>query len=169
MKKKRECNSQPSEVVIHEAPVSLPLDIYATRPVASSDVLHSRITTLMSSPFFTHLHPSWKIAEATADPLTLCKLEVQQLFTSEALCGHVMMSLSINSELKWTVHYLQHQLTAANCPLLSSLPDTISNVAKVMEIIETLDAAKYCVGNPDQDFAEYWQYRLSTLHGIASK
>jgi len=130
--------------VIEEAVVSIPLQV---------DVIHSQVTTLMSSSF-TDSHPSWKVA--TADfALTLCKLEVQQLSSSEALCGHVIMSLSINAELKWTVHYLQHQLTAANCPLLSSLPDTISNVAEIMEFIKTLDAANYCVGNHDQDLVEY--------------
>jgi len=155
--KKGACCSQ----VIQEAAVPIPRQVTA-------DVIHSQVTTLMSSSSFTDSHPSWKIA--TADPaLTLCKLEVQQLSSSEALCGRVMMSLSINAELKWTVHYLQHQLTAANCPLLSSLPDTISNVAEIVQIIKTLDAAKYCVGNCDQDFVDYWQYRLSTLHGIASK
>jgi len=97
--------------------------------------------------------------EVTIDPLTLCKLEAQQLSTSEAFCGCVTISLSINVELKWTLHYLQHQLKAANCPLLSSLPDTISSVAELMKMIETLDAAKYCVGNPDQEFVEYWQHR----------
>ena len=64
--------------VIHDAAVSIP------RQITSSDVIQSQITTLMSSSSFSHLHPSWKIA--TADlALTLCKLEVQHLSSSEAL------------------------------------------------------------------------------------
>ena len=38
-----------------------------------------------------------------------------------------------------------------------------------MDMIETLDAAKHCVGNPDQEYVEYWQHWLSTLHGMASE
>ena len=60
--------------VIHDAAVSIP------RHITSSDVIHS---TLMNSSF-SYLHPSWKIA--TADlALTLCKLDVQHLSSSEAL------------------------------------------------------------------------------------
>jgi len=85
--KKRACHNQPSEV-IHEAAVSLPFHVYAVRPV---NVLHSRISTLMTSPFFTQLHLLWKIV--TTDPLTLYKLEGQQLSTSEAFCGWVTVSI----------------------------------------------------------------------------
>ena len=159
--------SQVSHHASQEAPVSIPLHAYSTRQVMSTDVMHSQLTTLMNSPFFIHLHPYWKIA--TAEPLTLCKLDVQQLPSTEAACGHVMLSLSINSQLKWTLYYFQHQLTRANSPLLSSLPDTVDSLVEVMEMIETLDAAKHCVRNTDQEYVEYWQLRLSTLHGMASK
>ena len=57
--------------------------------------LHSRISSMMASPFITSAHPSWKMA--CTESLILCKLEVQQApCEAEAMCGLVGMSWNIN-------------------------------------------------------------------------
>lgn len=77
------------------------------------------------------------------------------------------MSLNINSELSWTLHYLQHQLSVES-PLLNPLPDTVNSVT-VVKLIEMIEFAKVCIGNSDVKFLEYWQHRANTLHGITSR
>ena len=122
---------------------------------------------MMASPFITSAHPSWKMV--CTESLILCKLEVQQApCEAEAMCGHIVMSLNINPEFNWTLHYLQHQLSAESL-LLSPLPDIVNSVTVVVKLIETLDSAKFCIGNSDAKFLEFWQRRGSTLHGIISK
>ena len=79
---------------------------------------------MIASPFITSAHRSWKMV--CTESLILCKLEVQQApCEAEAMCGHVVMSLNINPEFNWTLHYLQHQLSAES-PLLSPLPDIVN-------------------------------------------
>ena len=148
-------------------PVSIPLHFFTESCVSSLSNLHCRVSLMMTSPSFTSSHPTWKIVYT--EPLTLCKLEVQQASCeAEAMCGCVVMSLSISTELKWTLHYLNHPLSVES-PLLNSLPNTVNSVAVVMKLIETLDSAKVCIGNSDVKFLEYWEHRASTLHGITSK
>ena len=109
----------------------------------------------MDSFFFTSLHPSWKLVSTEpAEQLTLCKLEVH-CASDEGLCGHVILTLNINAELRWTLYHLYHHLSAATTPLLSSLPDVTNSVTVVIQLIDTLDSSKYCGGNPDAKFIEH--------------
>ena len=148
--------------------ISIPLDFFTESCVSSLSNLQYRVSSIVSSPFFMSSRATWKIV--CTEPLTLCRLEVRQRASCEAgaMCGRVIVSLSISKELKWTVHYLDHPLNS-DSPLLNSLPNVVNNVAVVIQLIDTLDSAKVCIGNSDSKFLEYWQRRASTLHGITSK
>lgn len=53
----------------------------------------------MTSPSLASSYPTWQIV--FPEPLTLCKLGVQQASCeAEAMRGHVVISLSITTELK---------------------------------------------------------------------
>ena len=158
-----------SELIVKNLTLSIPLHYFTESRILSFSNLRCRITSLMDSSFFASLHPSWKVVSTEpTEQLTLCKLEVQ-CASDEGLCGHVILTLNVNAELKWTLYYLHHHLSAATTPLLSSLPDVTTSVTVVIQLIDTLDSSKYCVGNPDIKFIEHWQHKMTTLHGISSK
>jgi len=54
--------------------ISIPLHFFTESHISTFTNLHSRISSLMTSPFFISSHPSWKVV--WPEPLTLCKLKV---------------------------------------------------------------------------------------------
>ena len=146
-------------VVVPALIVSLPLACYTSGHVQSSDSLCARLTSSLSLP------PSWIIASTTS--LTLCKLRVQQ--NGQASRADIIFTLSITSELEWTLSVSNLELSPASCPILAEVPHTLSSVAVVHHLMVLLDSTKLCVGNPDRKFIDLWQHRALTLHGSSSK
>ena len=145
-------------VTIPALMISLPLAAYADGRVHSSESLWVRLSSLS-------LPTSWIIASRT--PLTLCKLRVHQ--EGEASRADVTFTLSISSELEWTLSFVNLKLNSTVCPLLAEMPHTLDSVAAVRCLMMLLDSTKLCIGNPDGKFLDLWRHRALTLHGSSGK
>ncbi len=145
-------------VTIPPLTVSLPIESYLGGHVQSSAALLSRLSSLS-------LPPSWIVA--STEPLTLCKLRVQQ--EGQASRADVTTTISISSQLGWTVFHSGKELTPTSCSLLSELPFELTSVTAVRHLITCLDSTKMCAGNSDEKFLKLWHHRTLTLHGSHSK
>lgn len=88
----------------------LPLASYTNDCIQSSESLYIRLSSLS-------LPSSWHIASRT--PLTFCKLRLHQ--TEQASRADTIFTFSISSELKWTLSFMNQNLSAAGCPLLAEV------------------------------------------------
>ena len=140
--------------------VSLPLASYTNGCIQSSKSLYFRLSSLP-------LPSSWYLASRT--PLTLCKLHVRLHQTEQASRADTIFTLSISSELEWTLVFLNQTLSAAGCPLLAEVPQFLTSVVAVRNLMMLLDSTIVCTGNPDGKFRDLLQHRALTLHGSASK
>ena len=130
--------------------VSLSLVYFFNCPVTSLEFLCSRLSHTVP--------PMWTIA-CTA-PLVLCKLRVHP--TPHTI---ISVSITINTDFKWTLSVYNQTLTASSCPLLVGLPLQLRSVNDVCHMITLVESGRLCVGNPGEKFAELWHYRSLTLHG----
>lgn len=138
--------------------ISLKLETYIDGNVQSSESLYTRISSLSSLP------SSWIIA--STNPLTLCKLRIQEEQTRGA---RITATLSLTSDLEWTLVFLDKEISSNLCPLLHELPSKLTSVAVVHRMMLLIDSAKVCVGNPDAQFVELLRHRLLTIHGSSSE
>ena len=109
--------------------------------LVSSIQLHQKLIQLS-------LPPQWIII--TAEPLTLCKMTVCSGKPAKAFA-----TISIDHELQWTVHYLEHNLCSLGCSMFSVLPLMIDNVTVVQRLMQLLDNLKPCTGNNDDAFITF--------------
>ena len=149
-------------VTIPALMISLPLAAYADGRVHSSESLWVRLSSLS-------LPTSWIIASRT--PLTLCKLRVHQ--EGEASRADVTFTLSISSELEWTLSFVNLKLNSTVCPLLAEMPHTLDSVAAVRCLMMLLDSTNLCIGNPDGKLASGYVYlydphNLDVIHACYS-
>ena len=66
-------------------------------------------------------------------------------------------SVSINVSMCWHAHAMGKLLTHATCQLLSTFPQRILNIAMVTEIVDAIDRAHICPGNPDPEMVELFE------------
>ena len=71
-------------------------------------------------------------------------------------------SITINVSMSWYAHAVGKLLTHATCHMF---PEKILTVANVKAIIEAIDRAQICPGNPDPEMVELFERRS---HSIAT-
>ena len=83
------------------------------------------------------------------DVLTLLKLRTE----SNGGPG-VELSLTVLNDLSWRVHYCGLDVSLGSCPLLATLPHTLSSVSHMVKFLTVLSTSRPCIGNSDQRFLE---------------
>ena len=122
------------------------------------DTLTKRLLSLPPPPCWS----SWSMV--SSNPLILCKTEVVQ-----ASRVNNILTLSIRKDLKWTLFVGGIELSTSKCPLLTQIPPTLTSVAVVWHVVDTLNFTKVCAGNPEDKLLDVVRHRSQTLHGCSSK
>ena len=68
-----------------------------------------------------------------------------------------------NVSMSWHAHAMGKLLTHATCQLLSLFPQRILSVANVKEIVDSIDRALICPGNPDPEMVELFERRGDSI------
>ena len=126
--------------------VSLPLSLSLHEHISDADTLCTRITSI--------LLPSTWIVNSTRMPITLCKLQTR--YNQLPLKVDVLVTLSVNSELKWDMALIHYNLNPMNCFLFGKFPSTVSNVSCIIDMMSIIDSCTVCVGNPDNNILKMW-------------
>ena len=132
--------------------VSFPLSVFMLSEVHTLDVLLSRLK-------MTTLPSMWVILDGL--PLFVCRMHSTQLQPS------VLMSVKVTAELQWSATVLDKMVTPEQFPELGEVPSTISAVTQLCRLIEILDGAKLCIGNPDDILVQMYHKSTHTLHGYS--
>ncbi len=87
-------------------------------------------------------------------PADLSKLQICKI---PQICGNssqplrIVMNLTINADLSWSLFVHEHKVTRAICSSLEEFPTRL-DVGSVNNVIHTLDKLKVCAGQPDPSF-----------------
>ena len=71
----------------------------------------------------------------------------------------VARSVTISITMSWHAYAVGKLLTRECCQLLSTFPDKILDATSVTEIIDAVDSAQLCPGNPDPEIVELFERR----------
>jgi len=135
--------------------VSLPVSIYLSTPVVSLQALQARLQKRA-------LPPSWVLAPAsTVDSLVLCKLR----YDSSHSIVDVLFTVTINVHLGWCVMLCGNLLDQTKNEFLSSLPNSICSFCDLVQLLESLDSCRICMGNSEEKFLNVVRHRNSTPKG----
>ena len=84
--------------------------------------------SVLDYPHSPCISTSWIIASRT--PLTLCKLRIHPV--GQPSRADITFSLSISSELEWTLSFLNLKLNSTVCPLLAEVHETYSHQCELL-------------------------------------
>lgn len=128
-------------------------------PVSSTPSLESLYSCLVAET----LPELWTVV--SKHPLVIVKLRVHQ--TSTVPRVDVVITLAVNDSLNWTLSALNISLNPALNSSLKNIASTIFAVSDILDLVKVLDSLKFCVGNPDAKFLEWFKHRSTTLHGLS--
>ena len=149
--------NQQEQVILSELsnqPISEGLTSSVSEPDSTSTYrYHPNIDffQLQESLSDINLSTDWKVVHNDKG-IHLYKIKMGQ--TSQPA---IERSVSINVSMCWHAHAMGKLLTHATCQLLSTFPQRILNIAMVTEIVDAIDRAHICPGNPDPEMVELFE------------
>ena len=100
--------------------------------------MHSEIALLLPDS-------SW-VDQSTEKSLHICKIAT---FDSLSTCPSITHSVSITPDLCWNVFVHNHLISADCCSILKDLPTKITNYTILRKLLNLLQEAQLCIGNPE--------------------
>ena len=93
-------------------------------------------------------------------------IEYCQLMNDLSLSGmcYVSKSIAIRTDLSWSI-LVQGQKVPTTCKFLAHFPPALALSDQASKMVETLNRAFICPGNPDQEFVNVCRKRGGTIKG----
>lgn len=126
-------------------PISL--NINPTRPPLSFDVLK------------TNVPPDWVVYESE-EALQFCLMNSNPPTVSR--------SVSVNADFTWYVHANKRVVPRDN-EVIRRLPEKVSSVSNLTDILSTVKTARKCPGNPEEHFVQVLEKRGGSVVGVNGK
>ena len=126
--------------------ISIPFSAFTAAQVSSVAQLNSLFIASNRLP------QTWvnMTVSAPTPSLLLSRLQCKPpLFCSEI---HVAYNIQIDQHLRWTLTVFNNRIENDHCSLLAALPSKFQNVDDLVALLQRIDGAKVCVGNPNQGF-----------------
>ena len=138
--------------------ISLPISVYLSTPVVSPQTLRTRLKTRALPPSWVIVPPS----SPTVGSLVLGKFR----HNSSRSTADVFFMVTINCHFGWHVVLCGNHLDRSKNEFLSSLPPTICTFYDLVQLLESLDSCRICMGNCEEKFLDVVKHRNSTPKGI---
>ncbi|KAL5469038.1 hypothetical protein EMCRGX_G030227 [Ephydatia muelleri] len=142
-------------------PVSIPLAVISECVVPSLERLTCNLSLL--NPF-----PAWTVVSRYPS-LVLLKFQIHGSGISVNVNRTINYCVSIHQELNWSFSLQNRTVHSDVCSMLRFLPTIINSIGKLKYVLDKLDGAYLCGGNPDRHLLQQWHYNASTLHGLSGK
>lgn len=101
---------------------------------------------------------SWKVFSDST------RVEYYQLKSTQNGMLHVATNVIIHTDLSWNVIY-RGMKVSATCNILTEFPQTITDSRTVQRLLERVDQAVICPGNPEDVFVAVCKKRGGTIKG----
>ena len=77
--------------------------------------------------------------------------------------------LQVSQECSWDLRVCGYVLDPKNCSLLRNFSCCLSNVCSILDIVNTLNSSKICVGNGDEKFESLADVRQGVFKNRGGK
>ena len=77
-------------------------------------------------------------------------------------------SVTVSVNMSWHAHAARKLVTRANCQFLERAPNRISGIQCLNDILQTVQKATLCPGNPDSEFVELFKCRGRSTSGAVA-
>ena len=140
--------------------VTLPIAAYSTSKVSNLTILRSRLETFLS--------PGWVIADENTSVCPTTSSSALFLYKLLSFTTGVVYLLSINSDFSWELKagdsFISQDIEVLrNCSLF------VSSVNLVIQLLNQIDHATFCVGNVDSKFSKLVAIHKECFKDVSGK
>ena len=113
------------------------------------------------------LPPEWNnLSNDFSDEIQLCKVSSQSDTSSEPM--KISHSIIINSNMSWNVYVHGNKVSCRKNTPLSPFPDKLS-AESLQSLINVVDSASVCPGNPDKKFISVVKAKKGVLKSTSGE